>query len=116
MSDNKQEVTIDLLVSKLNNSVMEPSNIDNIDQKDKKDNKERIYLPKIQLFYLECRNNFKHQILNINGIFWNYIENLTIKLDKRSFFDYFNETVLMYQSFKKVNLKMLLIILEDVNY
>ena len=111
MSDNKQEVTIDLLVSKLNNSVMEPSNIDNIDQKDKKDkkdnkdNKEKIYIPRVQLFYLEYKNNFKHQILNINGIFWNYIENLTIKLDKKSFFEYFNITIMMYQSFKKGKFK-----------
>jgi hypothetical protein len=59
----------------------------------------------MELFYLECKNNFNTKTLNISGKFWHYIETLTLKLDKRKFFGYFNKTLMMYPSFKKGDFK-----------
>ena len=90
------EITIDVVVSKLNDSLMESK---------KENNKkyEKIIVPDVQLFYLEYKNNFIPKTLDINGRFWHYIENLTLRLDKRKFFGYFNKTLSMYPSFKQGN-------------
>ena len=94
--EKNDEITIDVVVSKLNDSLMESK---------KEDNKkyEKIIVPDVQLFYLEYKNNFIPKILDINGRFWHYIENLTLRLDKRKFFGYFNKTLSMYPAFKQGN-------------
>lgn len=101
--EKNEEVTIDLLVSKLNDSVMDSSSKD--DTKEKVEKNEKFFIPHTELVYLEYKNNFNHKILNISGKFWHYIENLTTKLDKRKFFGYFNKTLTMYPNFKKGDFK-----------
>lgn len=56
-----------------------------------------------KLYYIENKDIFNSNNFLINGRFWNYIEVLTEKLDKRRFYGYFNKTISMYPLFKLGN-------------
>ena len=79
----------------------------------------------VKFYYLENKNNFNPNTFFINSKYWDYINNLSINLDKRKFIGYFNKTLSMHAEFKENKLKevpdyfrrcQFLSILESINF
>lgn len=94
----ESDITLDDIIEKLNETEIVTRDKDDI-----KIDLNHKY-PSIKLHYLDCKNNFNPKKMFINGLFWNYIENLTQKLDKKMFFGYINKTISFYPIFKDGNM------------
>ena len=57
-------------------------------------------LPDMELYYFENNNLFNEKKLLISGKFWNYIEILVTKLDRKCFIGFFIKTLSMFPIFK----------------
>ena len=62
--------------------------------------KNSIELPDMELYYFENNNLFNEKKLLISGKFWNYIETLVTKLDRKRFIGFFTKTLSMFPIFK----------------
>jgi hypothetical protein len=63
----------------------------------KKNNTE---LPEMVIYYFENNNFFNEKKLLISGKFWNYIETLVTKLDRKRFIGFLTKTLSMFPIFK----------------